>query len=165
MLHARTRCCRPAIQPRTHTSANKRASWKFSRTPCVRCLSLAGGRVCLPPKSFCRRHCWEQQLLAGCLVLEFRKPGLLRALSPSAAACRCCCARASHLPGAACPVLPARVRLVTCATGMAPRRRAATGGWPHACAFDCLGQETERKRKRTVARQLESPQIKNPKRA
>ena len=50
MLHAHTRCCRPAIQPRTHTSANKRASWKFSRTPCVRCLSLAGGQgcACLP---------------------------------------------------------------------------------------------------------------------
>jgi hypothetical protein len=73
MLHARTRCRRPAIQPRTHASANKRASWKFSRIPCVRCLSLAGGQGC------------------------------------------------------ACPVLPARVRLVTCATGMAPWRRAAAG--------------------------------------
>ena len=146
MLHARTRCCGPAIQPRTHTSANKRASWKFSRTPCVRCLSLAGGLVwtCLPNLSAVDT--------AGCLGLEFRKPGLPRALSPSAAACRCCCARASHLRGAACPVLPARVRLVTCAMGMAPRRRAAAGRWPRACAFDCLGQETERKRKRTAAR-------------
>jgi hypothetical protein len=93
MLHARTRCRRPAIQPRTHASAIKRASWKFSPTPCVRCLSLAGGQGC------------------------------------------------------ACPVLPARVHLVTCATGMAPWGRAAAARYPHACSFDCLGQEQKGNKK------------------